>query len=159
MSKRTFQPNNRRRAKTHGFRARMATKNGRLVLEETTSKGKKATYSFPLLRRSVLSRFVWRMRNYLRDPTEFQHVYKNGKRYDGKFITVFVIRNQGLNHRLGVTASKKAIGKAVSRNRAKRLLRETFRFNEITLQSLSQRYDWVSKREGDSVSGQAQLAG
>ena len=83
------------------------------------------------------------MRNYLRDPSEFQHVYKNGKRYDGKFITVFVIRNQGLSHRLGVTASKKAIGKAVSRNRAKRLLRESFRANEVPLRSLSQSYDWV----------------
>ena len=58
---------------------------------------------------------------------EFQHVYRNGKRYEGVFISAFVIENQELNHRLGVTASKKALGKAVQRNRAKRLLRETFR--------------------------------
>jgi ribonuclease P protein component len=83
------------------------------------------------------------MRNYLRDPSEFQRVYKSGKRYDGKFITVFVFRNEGLSHRLGVTASKKAIGKAVYRNRAKRLLRESFRANEIPLRSLIQSYDWV----------------
>ena len=83
------------------------------------------------------------MRNYLRDPSQFQHVYRNGKRYDGRFITVFVIDNQGLQHRFGVTASKKAIGKAVDRNRAKRLLRETFRSNDSSLQSLLSHYDWV----------------
>jgi ribonuclease P protein component len=83
------------------------------------------------------------MRHYLRDPTQFQYVYRQGKRYDGRFITVFVIGNDGLNHRLGVTASKKAIGKAVYRNRAKRLLREAFRANEISLATLSSKYDWV----------------
>ena len=83
------------------------------------------------------------MRKYLRDTSEFQHVYRNGKRYEGVFITAFVIENQELNHRLGVTASKKALGKAVQRNRAKRLLRETFRSNETLLRELAKNYDWV----------------
>jgi len=83
------------------------------------------------------------MRKYLRDTAEFQHVYRNGKRYEGVFITAFVIENQELNHRLGVTASKKALGKAVQRNRAKRLLRETFRSNESLLRELGRNYDWV----------------
>lgn len=83
------------------------------------------------------------MRKNLRDSEEFQHVYTNGKRYDGASITVFVIENQSSQHRMGVTASKKALGKAVQRNRAKRLLREAFRASEESLQTLATSYDWV----------------
>ena len=58
-------------------------------------------------------------------------------------MAAFLRKNEYGYHRLGLTASTKAVGKSVDRNRARRLLREIFRRSGNELAGLQRRYDWV----------------
>ncbi len=82
-------------------------------------------------------------RRRLHARAEFQIVYAEGQRYDGRLLAAFLRKNDLSEHRLGVTASTKAVGKSVDRNRARRLLRELFRRSASEMEELQQHYDWV----------------
>ena len=88
-------------------------------------------------------RFVLPKESRIAKSAEFRLVYSEGKRFDGRFMTLFLRPTTFDFQRLGVTASKKGIGKAHERFRAKRLLREAFRLSKIELDELSGKYDWV----------------
>ena len=92
---------------------------------------------------STLLRFDLPKETRLAKRAEFLRVYEQGRRIEGRFMTVFILPNGGDLQRLGVTATKKAIGKAHDRNRAKRLLRESFRLSRNELDKISVKYDWV----------------
>ena len=94
--------------------------------------------------RSALLSFTLPKEARLRKRAEFLTVYEQGSRFEGRFMTVFILPNEGRVHRVGITATKKAIGtKAHDRNRAKRLLREAFRLSRTDIEAISVKLDWV----------------
>ncbi|MBQ6847981.1 MAG: ribonuclease P protein component [Clostridia bacterium] len=69
----------------------------------------------------------------------FRRAYNKAKTFVGPFAVIYIMKNRRLGPRLGITAGKK-IGKAVSRNRAKRLITAAFR---DCLPKISGNYDII----------------
>ena len=75
----------------------------------------------------------------LRNTREFSKVYKTGKSIADRYLVLYYRKN-GLDYnRIGFSVSKK-VGKAVIRNRIKRLLKESFRLN---FDDYNKGYDFV----------------
>ena len=62
----------------------------------------------------------------------FRKLYHRGKSYVCPYFVLYAMKNKSGCNRLGITTGKK-IGGAVARNRARRLLRETYRLAEPRL--------------------------
>ena len=160
--KRTYQPNRRHRLKTHGFRKRMATGDGRNVLRRRRAKGRlrlaptgsnsaprsagpPRTASAGFRRGSTWSRCATAKIS----TTSF----KTAARVYSPPVVLHARRrteNPLLGVRLGVIASKR-VGGAVVRNRARRVLRETCR---LLLRERPGSWDLVLvARSGDRPAG------
>lgn len=65
----------------------------------------------------------------LKKNRDFQHVYSNGTSYANKYLVMYVMENQTLTNRLGISVSKK-VGNSIVRHRLTRLIREGYRLQE-----------------------------
>lgn len=61
--------------------------------------------------------------------TEFRRAYYRGRAFTTPVVVVYVLKNHKGINRIGLTATKK-IGKAVQRNRARRIIKEAYRLLE-----------------------------
>jgi ribonuclease P protein component len=75
--------------------------------------------------------------NTLVKDEEFRKIYKKGTSYVGAYLVLYAIKSE--NRQFGITVSKK-IGKAVTRNRVRRLIKEFIRLNDS---KFAKGYDYV----------------
>ncbi len=78
-------------------------------------------------------RFFFRKENRLLQRADFLRVYTTGRAFRRRLVHVFIVHEDPIDGqypptRIGITATRKT-GKSVKRNRARRLIRESFRMS------------------------------
>ncbi len=68
----------------------------------------------------------------LKKNYEFKNVLSKGKFFVGKYIIIYIRNNNKKENFIGIAVNTK-IGKAVKRNRIKRVIRESYRLNKEKL--------------------------
>lgn len=94
-----------------------------------------------------MGKYSLRKSEHLRKSSDFKKIYSKGKSCADHFVVLFVLPNDLGRNRLGLSVSKK-IGKAVKRNRIKRLFREVYRLNK---DKLSQGLDLIFLARKDAI--------
>lgn len=90
----------------------------------------------------------------LKKNFEFMRLYKKGKFFVGKYMVLYILKNNTIINRLGITANKK-VGGSVRRNRLKRLIKESYRHLENTVK---EGYDLVFvARNSDVIPGYGEI--
>ena len=75
----------------------------------------------------------------LRKKDDFDRIYKNGRSIGERYVVIFFQRNNLGYNRTAFLASKK-VGNSVQRNRAKRLMKESFR---LLQEEIKKGYDFI----------------
>ena len=68
----------------------------------------------------------------INDNSIFCRLYRTGKKIFSDNAVIYYRKNKSAFNRLGITAGKK-VGNSVCRNRAKRVIRQAYRENELLL--------------------------
>ena len=81
----------------------------------------------------AIRKLTFEPRKRLHQPAEFSAVRQRGRRFADAYFSVSVLNNHESHPRLGLAMATRTCGGAVSRNRIKRLTRESFRLYQHEL--------------------------
>jgi len=131
--KRTFQPNVRKRAKKHGFRARMATRGGRGVLSA---------------RRALKTPNVLPKSNRLRVGSDFNRITKTGVRINSENLVIYAALAGSDQPQIGFIVNR-SVGGSVTRHLVTRKLRHNLASHIKDLPKKSMLVVRVLKQQAD----------